>query len=203
MHTVERICVISLLVAMLGILSVVEAAADLTIYNDRAAWEAALTCPHFLEDFESDVLGSHWTPYTTGNGFLVTSTGAPIEFGIYPNSPIDNTQYIHFRNFTARDIGEGLTFTFPGAALQIGFGFDYHVLDDTWELRVAGQVIIIPANTEGFVGVIDDTGSLASFLFYCGEYVQNGLSVDNVSYSPFCTTPIEQTTWGQVKSLYR
>lgn len=203
MCTVQKMCVVLVLVAMLGTLLVAEAAADLTVYHDRAMWEAALTCPAFTEDLEAEVPGVYLTPYETAGGFVLTSTADPMDVGIYDSGQIDGTRYVHFRNFCGGGICEGLTFTFPYAALQVGFGFDYHVLDDTWELRVGGEVIVIAENTEGFIGIIDDTGSLSDFLFFCDEYVQNGLSVDNVSYIPYCDTPVRRTTWGRLKSLYR
>ena len=203
MGPLERARALPLLVVMLGLLLTGVAAADLTIYDNRDAWEADLACPHFLEDLESEVLGTYFTPYETAGGFLLTTAPTSAEFGIYAGSPWNSTQYIRFRNFCDQVMCDGLTLTFPDAALQIGFGFDYHVSDDTWEVRVADQVITIQQNTVGFVGVIADTGSLASFALYCGEYVQNGIGIDNIAYSPFCVTPVDETTWGTIKSLYR
>lgn len=176
---------------------------DLPIYHDRAAWEAALACPVYTEDFESDELGLYYTPFETGNGFLLTSTADPITVGIYDSGPIDGTQYAHFRDFCGGGICLGVTFTPPGGGLHGGFGFDYSAEDDTWELIVGCQVITIAENTEGFIGVIDETGLLTDFRLHCDEYVQNGLSVDNVSYIPYCASPVMPATWGQIKSLYR
>jgi hypothetical protein len=199
----KRVQVLPPLVLVLGILLTGVATAALTVYSDRDAWEADLTCPHFVEDLESEVLGTYWTPYETAGGLLLTTSPVPTEFGIYADSPWNATQYIRYRNFCDRTICDGLMITFPDAALQTGFGFDYHVSDDTWEVRVADQTIVIQPHTIGFVGVIDDAGSLPDFTLYCGEYVQNGIGFDNIGYSPDCTSPVDESTWGTIKALYR
>jgi hypothetical protein len=57
MGPIERPCAVAVLIAAVALLLAVQSSAALRIYEDREAWEAALRCPVYTEDFESDALG--------------------------------------------------------------------------------------------------------------------------------------------------
>ena len=151
------------------------AGAELTVYTDRAAWEAAVPTGIEIEDFESDPLGDYETPYTTAGGFRLTSLLDPITIQITDQTSINGTHALHYRDF-----GNQLCWDLPELSAN-AFGFDYDTDMNDWELRVGDATLTLPAGTTGFVGVVDDARTYPRFVTTCDAYVQGGLSVDNVS----------------------
>lgn len=150
------------------------AGAAVTVYTDRAAWEAAVTCP-VTEDFEQDVVANTDAPFVSLGGTRLTSvSGAAVTIQVFDNGLANGSRELHFRDFTA-----GVRFKLPIAATA--FGFDYDTAIESWTVSADGQTTNLPSDTNGFVGYVSDSGSLSEFVLTGAAGAQGGISVDNLS----------------------
>jgi hypothetical protein len=148
--------------------------AAVTVYTDRAAWEAAVTCP-VTEAFEQDTLGTFPVPFVTGGGTRLTSvSGAALQIQVLGGGLFNGTRELHFRDFNA-----GVRLTFSVAARA--FGFDYDTAFESWTLSAGGQTTNLPGDSRGFIGYVDDSGSLAELILTGATGAQGGISLDNLS----------------------
>jgi hypothetical protein len=146
-----------------------------TVYFDRALWES-VTGPSGGEDFEREPFdrAELTFPYFTGNRFLLDGTSTA-QILAAPEL-LDSGKLIHFRDFE-----EGLTFTFPGNAPVIAFGFDYTASEE-WLLTFNQSETTLPVGTNRFVGIVMRQDSAAQFTLSGPQTAQGGLSMDNVAY---------------------
>ena len=168
---------------------------DLLVFTDPAAWEAYTVPPIAMEDFESDVPGTYDLPYSTGHGFALNYLVSPITIQIL-DVYMNGTQGLHYRDFDRQ-----MEWRFPNAMSVTAFGFDYDTDDNNWQLQVAGETITLHSNAIGFIGVVQTSGLMDSFVTTCSALAQGGMSVDNVRYTA-STTAVEPTNWSRIKSLY-
>jgi hypothetical protein len=149
------------------------AGAELAVYADRDAWEAAVPTALLVEDFQSDPPSTYTTPYTTHAGVRLTSLHDPL--GIHIQAIFNMT-----RGLVYSDHGNQLCWSFPDLPAN-AFGFDYQTDGNDWELLVGETVVTLPAATAGFVGVIDDDRTWPGFVTTCDAGEQDGLSVDDLA----------------------
>jgi len=158
--------------------------ATVTVYTNRAQWQAGLNA--IAEDFESEVIGSHLTPYLTGNGTLITAvTGPGIPIQVFSGGIVNGSRELHFRDF-----GAGVKFQLSSSG-AIAFGFDYYASDGPgahnpnlpWVLSAGNPNVntSLVANLPAFIGYIDNQGNLPSFTLTGPTGAQGGISIDNLS----------------------
>jgi hypothetical protein len=147
--------------------------AAVTTYTDRAAWKAAVA-NIANEDFESDKLGDHPTPFTTAGGSTVTALGAsPIQIQVSDSGLVNGSRDLHFRDFNA-----GIMFAI--ASSSNAFGFNYDTANESWVLEAGGTSTTLLAETKGFIGYVSASGPLASFVLRGAAGAQGGISIDNL-----------------------
>jgi len=160
---------------ILTLVSAAPAAATLTVYTDRAAWEAALGGNVVTEDWTGDPVGDYATPYITAEGTIFTAlSGSPITLQIVDGDHVDEVRELHFRDFAA---GVGVTLPNNGR----GFGFDYDTAVEPWSVTAGGRTTLLLPHINGFVGYVDDSGPLTSFTLKGASGAQGGISLDNLS----------------------
>jgi hypothetical protein len=153
------------------------AAATLTVYTNRNAWAAAIGGSVLTDDFSGDPVDSSNTPFTTSKGVVFTAlSGNPITIQILGDGLVNGSRELHFRDF-----GAGVRVTLPNNGR--GFGFDYDTAVEPWTVQVGDHTTILPANTNGFVGYVDDASPINSFTLKGATGVQGGISLDNLSRS--------------------
>jgi len=157
--------------------------ATVTVYTNRAQWEAGLS-NLACEDFEAEVVGNHQTPYTTLNGTSITVlSGSGIPIQVFNNGIVNGSRELHFRDF-----GAGVQF---GTSLvgTVAFGFDYYASDGPgahqpnlpWVLNAGGAPpTALAANLPSFIGYIDNQATLQSFTLTGPPGAQGGISIDNL-----------------------
>jgi len=153
------------------------AAATITVYTDRNAWEASLGATPVTEDFSGEALGDHDTPFTTAKGTALTVlSGDPITIQVFDSGLVNGSRELHFRDFAA-----GVGVMLPSAGR--GFGFDYDTAIESWAVQVEDLTKVLPANSQGFIGFIDDSGPIISFTLVgsLAGGAQGGISLDNLS----------------------
>jgi len=168
-----------LTLVMIGVLAPRPAAAALTIYTSRAAWESAVSA-HYVEDLESEPANfTGPTPYTTAQGWDFTSIGSTVTIQFFEPGIVNSTQTMHFR--TNNPVGQMLQVAPPAGTTSLGYGFDYDTAGESWDLRVGGVVVAtMPGSTNGFLGFLD-TSPVADFVLSSPSAVQGGLDIDNFS----------------------
>jgi hypothetical protein len=161
---------------ILMLLIAAPAAAALTVYTDRNAWLASLAGNVVTDDFAGDPAGERNTPFTTSTGVMLTALGGgPITIQILDEGLVNGSRELHFRDFAA---GVGVTLPNNGH----GFGFDYATAIEPWTIQVGDRATVLPANTSGFVGYVDDAGvPISSFTLRGAFGAQGGISLDNLS----------------------
>ena len=156
--------------------------AAVTVYTNRAQWEAGLN--EVTEDFEVEVPGNHQTPFTTVNGTLLTHvSGSGIPIQVFNGGLVNNSREIHFRDFTA-----GVQFQ-ASLVGTVAFGFDYYASDGPgahtpnlpWVVTAGGVTTPLVANLPAFIGYIDNQGTLPSFTLTGPPGAQGGISIDDLS----------------------
>lgn len=167
--------------ASLGLLGV-SADAAVTVYTNRAQWEAGLNA--VTEDFQVEVPGNHQTPFTTVNGTLITSVSGPgIPIQVFGGGSVNGSRELHFRDFAA---GVEFQLSLVGT---IAFGFDYYASDGPgahspnlpWVLAAGGVTTPLVAALPAFIGYIDNQGTLPAFTLTGPIGAQGGISLDDLS----------------------
>jgi hypothetical protein len=164
------------------VLGAASAEATVTVYTNRAQWEAGLN-NLACEDFEVEVVGNHQTPFTTLNGTSITSVSGPgIPIEVLSNGIFNGSRELHFRDF-----GTGVKFA-TSLVGTVAFGFDYYASDGPgahnpnlpWVLAAPGGSTSLAAGLPSFIGYIDNQGTLPSFTLTGPPGAQGGLSIDNL-----------------------
>jgi hypothetical protein len=153
-----------------------------TVYWRRDLWQSAIDGTVSVEDFEKDEAdyGELGSPYLTGNGFILQGGNCPAQ--IFKDPTLLSTgNHLHFRDF-----GCGLSFIFPNGTAVEAFSFDYKP-SEQWSLQVNDEVVPIPGERKGFVGIVMHDNYPNGFVLFSREGAQGGLSVDNISYIPTST----------------
>jgi len=165
--------------------------AAVTVYTNRAQWEAGLnnlTC----EDFEAEVVGNHQTPFNTLNGTSITAVSGPvIPIQVFNNGIVNGSRELHFRDF-----GAGVKFV-TSLVGTVAFGFDYYASDGPgahtpnlpWVLQAGGVSTPLAANLPSFIGYIDNQATLQSFTLTGPPGPQGGISVDNLCVAKAAPPP--------------
>lgn len=169
---------------------------SLLLFDDRVAWEGAIVVQPQIEDFEDDTADSYTTPYTTANGCVVSSLDGPNSVEIQASGPIGGTQELKLI-----DESNDLSIGFPGGAIQKGVGFDWKTGIQTWSLQVLGETYTLFAQSSGFFGFVDQTGTFDSFTLVPATINHGDLNIDDLAYTER-TVPVLPTTWGRIKTLY-
>jgi hypothetical protein len=171
----------------------------LDVYTDRASWQAAFASPTTIEDFESEVPGVYPLPYTTSTGCLFTEVLGTINaFQFLSGGLVNGSREMHVRDF-----GQQLACAFPGSQCQYGFGFDWLLGVEPWELRIGACAVPLSNYSSGFVGVVDPGGRIPSFILTSSAAAQGGISVDDLEFCPNGSVAVRKESWGGIKSLYR
>lgn len=195
-----KLLAISVLSSLTFLSSARTARATLTVFTDRVAWEAAVSGEVLFEDFEDDIPGTFTTPLTTAKGIVLESLGNPITaLQILDSGLINGSQEIHVRDF-----GQQLSVSFPDTPPVYGkplpmltraIGFDWSTAVEPWELHAGGEIIPIPASSQGFLGVVDDTGWFSSFVLTSSSTAQGGISIDNLAVENSVRVYTDRSSW--------
>ena len=172
---IRQRCILTALI--LTLLAALPAAATLTVYTDRSAWETSLGGAPVTEDFSGDPAGNHDTPFTTVKGTTFTTlSGDPITIQVVDGGLVNGSRELHVRDFGAR---AGVMLASSGR----GFGFDYDTAIESWTVQVGDQTAELPADSKGFIGFINDSGLISSFTLRgsLAGGAQGGLSLDDLS----------------------
>jgi len=169
---------------------------SLILFADRSEWEGMIETPD-VESFEQDAIGVHQTPYSTTGGCSVQSLGSANDVEISAPGAIDGS-----RELKLHDQGNELAIGFPGGAVQAGFGFDWKTGIQVWTLKIRQEQITLAGQSDGFFGVVDQTGLLDSFLLNPATINHDAVNIDNLAYSGQ-TVPTRPVTWGGLKWRYR
>lgn len=160
---------------VLTLLAASPASATLTVYTDRNAWAAGLGGKIVTDDLGDDSVGNSNTPFTTARGVTFTVlSGSPITIQVIDAGLVNGSRELHFRDFAA-----GVNVTLSNSVR--GFGFDYDTAVEPWTVQVGDQSTVLPANSNGFVGYVDDAGPISSFTLTGAPGAQGGISLDNLS----------------------
>ncbi|HEX3556786.1 MAG TPA: hypothetical protein VIA62_26485 [Thermoanaerobaculia bacterium] len=147
--------------------------ATVTVFTNRAAWEAAAT-GKVTEGFESAADGIYPTPFAPSGGLLLTSLSpTPVTIQVLSGGSLLGSRELHFRDFAS-----GVKFSLSNNGNAVGF--DYHASED-WILLVNGQTCILKPPLSGFVGFIDNSAPITSFSLRGPGGAQGGISIDNLS----------------------
>lgn len=178
----------------------------LTLYTDRATWQAALTGVPVTQDFNSVASDILFQTTTTIGGIVINQSGtegdsildvSPFENNPLPTSGIDGTPLLSVGGLMD---GGSLDIILPMLVSSFGFdtnNFDYD--DEDAIFSIGGTVVgAIPANRGelGFVGVIADTPADFFTTISASSPGSQGtyFSLDNLSYSPATTSAIPEPT---------
>jgi hypothetical protein len=167
-------CILAALILM-TLLAASPAAATLTVYTDRNAWVASLGGNVVTEDFSGDPAGNYQTPFATVEDATFRAlSGGPITIQVIDSGLFNGSRELHFRDFSA---GVGVALPNSGRA----FGFDYGTAIESWTVQVGNRATVLPAQSKGFVGYVDDSGPISSFILKGAGGAQGGISLDNLS----------------------
>ncbi|HEV8396187.1 MAG TPA: PEP-CTERM sorting domain-containing protein [Vicinamibacterales bacterium] len=166
-----------------------QAAPVLTIFNNRAAWEAAVGS--FSEEDFTGFAGTSYqaAPVDVGD-FSVSMSGS--DFGaewhnvgpVSSNNDVNGSAQINAATGDAG--GLTLTFDFPITA----FGANWQGISDarTTSVNVDGTIVAIPNLNGGFWGFTSDTPFTSAF-FFLSAGPADGFGIDNVVYSQADVVP--------------
>jgi hypothetical protein len=161
-----------------------QAAPVLTIFNNRAAWEAAVGS-FSEEDFTGFAGTSYEVAAVDVGDFSVSMSGDDFGSSWHNVGPDVNTNDVNGTSqlnvATGFVGGTTLTFDFPITALG---GFWDGVSDDrTTSVNVDGTIVAIPSiEGGGFWGFTSDTPFTSAF-FFLSAGQPDGFGIDNVVYS--------------------
>jgi hypothetical protein len=162
---------------ILTLLTALPAAATLTVYTDRNAWMSSIAGSAVTDDFSGETLGDHYTPFTTSQGVTFTAlSGSPIAIQVLDGGLVNGSRELHFRDFNA-----GVGVMLPSDSNSKGIGFDYNTAIEPWTVQVGDRATVLPANSAGFIGYVDDAAPIVSFTLTGGGFAQGGISIDNLS----------------------
>ena len=193
MKRMIRLMGLALLWATAGLAAASRAGATVTVFTDRAAWQAALAGV-VTEDFAGDVVGNYPTPFTTAGGFQLAAIGlpAPVTIQVIDAGLVNGSRELHFRDFNA-----GVSFALTAAGQA--FGFDY-TSNEFWTVTAGGQVRVLAAGGGShFIGYVDDAGGLQSFALQGPPGAQGGISVDNLSRAGVAAGGLSHLPLGQAR----
>jgi hypothetical protein len=159
------------------------------IFTDRGEWAAAVGKNINVEDFANQTVGTFGTPYQTEAGFGFETPGMPILLQIRDAGVVNGS-----REMLIKDMGNNVIVGTPQIRRQLAIGFDWDTGLEAWQLRVSMQVIPLPANSSGFVGIYDPAGEIGGFSVTSPAQIQDGLAIDDLSYVPrilVFTDPLE------------
>lgn len=173
------------------------ALAQLTVYTDRAAWEAAIGAnPIFVEDFNNLATGEIADGFTLDTGIIqITRDGSPNgadgALAISPGS--------QFGNFDGTNHLDGETGIMPGERVDFGFnGNSVFAFGADWvspfsgdgiALEVGNELILLDAVTgfnSGFIGFVSASATFSTIsIVGTPEDItfQELWQADNVSYA--------------------
>ena len=153
------------------------AAATITVYTDRQTWVATVGGKVAVVDFSRDAVANDETPFTTADGIGLSSpSNLPLTIQVLDGGLVNGTRELHFRDFAA-----GMAVTIPGNGFA--FGFDYDTAVESWTIQVGDRAVVLPADSKGFVGYVDDAGPVGAFTLTGAAGAQGGISLDNLSTS--------------------
>ena len=188
--------VVLFLVAV-GVASEAAASPVLTIYTNRAAWEAAVGGLFAEQDFDSytSPVSYEFSPIDVGD-FTVSVSGSTFGTGWHQIGPptfndVNGTPDINAA--TGATGGTSFTFDFNINA----FGANWGGISDSrvTSINVGGTIVAIPNLDGGFWGLTSDTPFSTSLLFLSSG-AADGFAMDNVVYSAAGATVPEPATLG-------
>lgn len=166
-----------------------QAHSAVTVYTDRAAWEAAVGGTFSEQNFNSFTTGTSYqtVPVNVGD-FSVSMTGSDFGFiwhNIGPDSTGNNVNGTPQINAATGDVG-GTTLAFTSAIYA--FGGNWAGISDgrTTSLDIDGTDFAIPNLNGGFWGVVSDAPFSSSFLQLTAG-AADGFGLDNVVYANAAT----------------
>ncbi|QTA83817.1 dockerin domain-containing protein [Desulfonema limicola] len=152
-----------------------EVKASFSIFSNRLEWESNTSGQIFKEDFESDTIGDHKTPYITSGNIMIDGINSQRTIQIFSDGLVNGSQAPHFRDF-----GAMISFTFPDKVSA--FGFDFYCPEE-WYLYINDLLVTkLPDQYKEFIG-ITSTEPLSSFVLTNPSYAQRGMSIDTISYT--------------------
>jgi len=173
---------IYLLSLIMFIAFIARANAVTSVLTDRAPWQQAVTGTIATENFESEQASydSLTLPYTTENGITLN--------WINPHSGVIQMIPDGFNGSIApqfRDFGDQLSIILPSNTPINAIGFDYsYGGPEKWEMYINGSKLTLTADfPPHFIGIVDTTNLISSFVLTSPSYDQGGLSIDNLSYN--------------------
>ena len=161
-----------------------QAAPVLTIYNSRAAWEAAVGS--FSEE---DFTGFGGTSYQAAavdvGDFSVSMSGSDFGFSWHNVGPDLNGNNVNGSaqiNAATGDAG-GLTLTFDSSITAFGANWQGPSDDGrVTSVNIGGTIVAIPNLNGGFWGFTSDTAFTSAF-FFLTSAPADGFGIDNAVYS--------------------
>lgn len=191
-----KLRMVPIFLAIVSGLAVTNAEAVLTVYNSRAAWEAAVGS-FVEEDFNSFTSGVSYefAPIDVGD-FSVSVSGTTFGFGFHNIGPdvvgndVNGSPQVNAA--TGAEGGTSLSFDFPIRA----FGANWQGISDVTRITsfdIDGALLAIPNINGGFFGFTSDTAFSDVFLFL-SDGPADGFGIDNVVYSADSAPVPEPTT---------
>jgi len=161
-----------------------QAAPVLTIYNNRAAWEAAVAGSFSEEDFTGFAGTSYQVVPVDVGDFSVSKSGS--DFGsewhnVGPDATGNNVNGSAQINAATGEAG-GLTLTFDSSIKALGGNFQGISDQRTTSINIGGTIVAIPNLNGGFWGFTSDTPFTSAF-FFLSAGAADGFGIDNVVYS--------------------
>lgn len=188
---------VQMIACLAGAAFAAPAMAQLTVYTDRAAWEAAVGAnPIFVEDFNNLATGEIADGATLDTGIIqITRDGSPNGAdGALAISPGDQ-----FGNFDGTNHLDGETGIMPGESVDFGFnGSSVFAFGADWVSPFSGDGIALEVGNElilldsiagldaGFIGFVSDSATFSTIsVVGTPEDItfQELWQADNVSYA--------------------
>ncbi len=164
---------------------VAQAQAAVVVFNDRAAWEAAVGGTFTEQNFNSYVSSTSYEAAAVDVGdFSVSVTGETFGTIWHNIGPVSNGNNVNgtgqINAATGSTGGTTLAFDSPISA----FGADWAGISDSrvTSIDIGGVILAIPNLNGGFWGVVSDSPFTANFLFLSSGPA-DGFGIDNVVYA--------------------
>ena len=162
-----------------------QAEAALTIYTNRAAWEAAVGGTFAEQNFNTYTTGTSYqsAPVDVGD-FSVSMSGSDFGFMWHNIGPVSNSNDVNGTpqiNAATGDVGgTTLAFDFPITA----FGADWAGISDSriTSIDISAVDTAIPNLNGEFWGLVSDT-PFTSLLLHLTSGAPDGFGIDNVVYT--------------------
>jgi hypothetical protein len=178
--------------------------AALTVYTDRAAFQAALTGGFATENFNTVVGETSFQAAPLVLGALTLQGAGANQLNrnfidqppaLFPQFNVDGTAFAHLLVNTA---GGGSNVTLGFASSVFGFGADFAGLQDDQirtELTVGGEVVtpsVTVGDTGRFLGFLSDTAFSTVNFRHVGNSIGDGFGMDNVVFGGVAALPEPQ-----------